>query len=303
MTVQALPYVTLVGFFFGSTLVVSRFSVGQFQPTTYLGLRMLLASLGYVALFALAPGHFKWPVGRRLWHHAVLLGIVGTAIPMTAIVTSLLYQSSGVTAILLTCGPAVTVLLAHYALPDERLSWRKGIGVILALSGAFLLALRGESGLPDVSRGNPLGYMLVFLAIVCGSGMTIYTRKFMRDFNSIEVSSIRMFVATLAILPLSLIIFGLDLQNVNGQGYAALLYATFAGTFGAFLLAFYNIKRFGATTAAMVLYVTPIVAAIIGVVVLNETITAGMLVGTLLIVVGIFMINQRLPSVALYESK
>ena len=303
MNAQALPYVTLLGFFFGSTLVVSRFSVGQFQPTTYLGLRMLLASLGYVALFTMVPRRCKWPKDRRLWQHAALLGVVGTAIPMTAIVTSLLYQSSGVTAILLTCGPAVTVLLAHYVLPDERLTWRKGLGVVLALSGAFLLALRGESGLPDVSRGSPVGYLLVFLAIFCGSGMTIYTRRFMRDFNSIEVSSIRMFVATLAILPLSIILFGMDLQNVNSQGYIALLYATFVGTFGAFLLAFYNVKRFGATASAMVLLVTPIIAAIVGVVLLNETITAGMLAGTLLIVVGIALINQRLPPVALHESK
>ena len=302
MTTQALPYITLLGFFFGSTLVVSRFSVGQFQPSTYLGLRMILASLGYVALFTLAPQRFKWPTGRRLWHHAALLGIVGTAIPMTAVVTSLLYQSSGVTAILLTCGPAVTVLLAHFALPDERLTWRKGTGVSLALSGALVLALRGESGLPDVSRASQTGYILVFIAITCGSGMTIYTRKFMRDLNSIEVSSIRMFVAALAIVPLSVIIVGLDLKNVTGQGYVALLYAAVVGTFGAFLLAFYNVKRFGATTAAMVLYITPITAAIAGVVVLGERITAGMLVGTFLIVIGIATINQRAPSVARHES-
>jgi drug/metabolite transporter (DMT)-like permease len=191
--------------------------------------------------------------------------------------------------------------LAHFALPDERLTWRKGTGVILALSGALLLALRGESGLPDVSRASQIGYILVFIAITCGSGMTIYTRKFMRDLNSIEVSSIRMFVATLAIVPLSVIIVGLDLKNVTGQGYVALLYAALVGTFGAFLLAFYNVKRFGATTAAMVLYITPITAAIAGVIVLGERITAGMLVGTFLIVIGIATINQRAPSVARHE--
>ena len=119
MTFRALPYITLLGFFFGSTLVVSRFSVGQFHPTTYIGLRMLLATMGYVILYTVVPQRFKWPKGRQLWRHATLLGVIGTAIPMTAVVSSLLYQSSGVTAILLTCGPAVTVLMAHFGLPDD----------------------------------------------------------------------------------------------------------------------------------------------------------------------------------------
>ena len=303
MTIQALPYITLLGFFFGSTLVVSRFSVGQFHPTTYIGLRMLLASVGYVILYTAAPHRFKWPRGRQLWRHATLLGVIGTAIPMTAVVTSLLYQSSGVTAILLTCGPAVTVLMAHFGLPDERLNWRKTGGIALALAGAMVLALRGESGLPNVSQASPVGYILVFVGIACGSAMTIYARKFMRGYDSVEVSSIRMFVAALVIMPVSVIFVGLDLQNVDSQGYVALVYAALVGTFAGFLLAFHNVKRFGATTAAMVLYITPIVAALAGIVVLGETISTGMLVGTILIVIGIALINQREQGAVAAESK
>ena len=156
MTIQAVPYVILLGFLFGSTLIASRFSVGQFQPTTYIGLRMLLASLGHVAFYAVSYRQRVWPKDRRLWRHAALLGIFGTAVPMTSIVTSLQYQSAGLTAVLLTTGPAITVLLAHFFLADESLTWRKSTGIALALGGALLLTLRGESGLPDVSQASPL---------------------------------------------------------------------------------------------------------------------------------------------------
>ena len=108
MPPQAFPYIILLGFLFGSTLVVSRFSVGQFQPSTYISLRLLLASLGHVTIY-LVSRQRKWPTSRRLWRHAAVLGIFGTAIPMNAIVASLQYQSSGLTAVLITTSPAITV--------------------------------------------------------------------------------------------------------------------------------------------------------------------------------------------------
>jgi drug/metabolite transporter (DMT)-like permease len=291
MTLQALPYVSLLGFLFGSTLIASRFSVGQFEPVTYIGLRLTMASLGHAAVYTLARRR-RWPAGRRLWRHAVVLGVLGTALPMTAIVTSLQYQSGGITALLVTTSPALTVLLAHFFLPDEALTLRKGAGVVLALGGAALLALRGESGLPDVSQASPVGYGLVLLAMALGSSMTIYARKYMRDLDAFDVASVRMFAASLAIMPVSALSVGFDLHAVDGQGYLALIYAAMVGTFAGFMLAFYNIQRFGATASAMTAYVIPVVTGIGGLLVLGERITPAMLVGMGVILSGIAIINQ-----------
>lgn len=292
MSPQALPYVVLLGFLFGSTLVVSRFSVGQFQALTYIGLRLSLAGLCHAAIYTLSKGR-RWPRGRQLWGRSAVLGLFATAIPMTAIVSSLQFQSSGLTSVLITTGPALTVLLAHFLLPDEPLTRRKSLGVLLALSGAILLAIRGESGLPDVERANPLGYMLVLGAMVCASASTIFARRYMCDLDTFDVASVRMWVAALAIMPLSLILAGFDFSQVTGQGYLAVLYAAFVGTFTGLILAFHNIQRFGATASAVAAYIIPIVASLGGVLLLGETITAGMALGMSLIIGGVSLINQR----------
>lgn len=293
MTPQALPYISLLGLFFGSSLIASRFGVGQFQPSTYLGLRLIVASLCHAAIYGLSVRR-RWPTDHRLWRHAAILGMFGTAIPMTAVVTALQYQSSGVTALLITTLPAITVLMAHFFLPDEALTGRTGAGVALALGGAALLALRGESGLPDVGQANLLGYGLLGMAMVLFSSSTIYARKYMRDLDAFDVASIRMFVAALLVMPLSALLIGIDLHGVDGQGYLALAYAAFFGTFAGLLLSFYNVKRFGATASAMSAYVTPLVATIGGVLILGETFTSGMLVGMGLIIIGITIINRQL---------
>lgn len=292
MVIQSLPYVAVLGFLYGSTLLVSRFSVGQFQPSTYIGLRFTLAGLGHAAIYLFAQKR-HWPRDRQLWRHAVLLGVVGTAVPMTSIVTSLKYQSSGVTALLLTTGPAITVVLAHFFLSDERLTRAKMIGVLLAFSGAGLLAIRGESGLAGGGRAAPLGYGLVLFAMVCSSSGTIYARRYLSQYDAFDVASIRMFAAALTVMPLSAIFIGFDLHAVNSSGFIALGYAAAVGTFSGLLMAFYIIKRFGATSSSMTSYVVPIVATVGGVLFLAEKVTPSMLVGMALILTGLTILRGR----------
>ena len=292
MSAQALPYVVLLGLLFGTTLIASRFAVGQFAATTYIGLRLMLASFCHIAIYALSNQR-RWPTDKRVWRHGPVLGIFATAIPMTAIVISLQFQSSGVTAMLITVNPAITVLMAHFFLVDEPLTRRKSLGVLLALTGALVLAIQGESGLADGGQANPLGYLLVLLAMVSASGTTIYARKYMRDLDSFDVASVRMWVAALLVFPLSLLLIGIDLSQVTVEGYGALIYAALVGTFAGMMLAFYNIQRFGATASAVTAYVIPIVATIGGALILDERITGNMLIGLLLIIGGIALINQR----------
>ena len=290
MTPSALPYISLLAIFFGTTLVVSRFSVGQFAPFTYIGLRFSIASLCYLLIFALSRKR-RLPRDRQVWRHAPVLGVFATAVPMTSIVTALQYQSSGVTSLMLTAGPAITVLMAHFLLQDERLTRRKIVGVGLAISGSALLIILGENGLPDVSQANPLGYGLVLMAMIVASYMTIYARKYMKDLDWFDVGSVRMWTAALVMIPLSLLFAGFDLSRVTIQGYVALLYAAMIGTFGAMLLAFYNIKRFGASAAAMVSILVPIVAILTGYLLLGEQISPGMLLAMVLIIGGIAILN------------
>lgn len=298
MNTKALPYVTVLGFMFGSTLVISRFSVGQFAATTYIGLRLLFAALGYLSFYLLFSKRFKWPKDKTLWKHAIFLGAMGTALPMTLIVSSLQYLSSGIASILLTTGPAITVILAHIFLADEKLSRSKVGGVVVALAGAAVLTLSGESGLSDVSKANPWAYVMLLTAVLIGNASAIYIRKYLSRYQSYDVASIRMFTATLIVLPLSILLIGFDLSTVTVAGYSALFYAALVGTFGGMLLSVYNIKRFGATASAMTAYIIPMVSVILGALLLDETITAVMLIGMGMIIGGVIIINRNQRALA-----
>ena len=297
MPVQSIPYILLLGSIFGITLIGSRFSVGQFYPLAYVGIRLALASGAYM-LFYLS-GRRKIPRDRQLWKHAIILGVFGSAIPMSLLMSSLEHLSSGVVSVLVTANPVMAVLMAHFFLGDEHLNLRKSLGVLLALAGVLLITLLGESGLPDVSKANPFGYFLVFLSLSFGSSMMVYSRKYMKGFSSFDVTSIRMLTAASVLVPVMFLTDALEFSRVNATGVLVILYASFVGTFLGVLMEFHIIKRFGATAGSMPAYVIPVVATIGGVVLLGETITWVVVTGFLLIMSGLALINRSyysLPS-------
>jgi drug/metabolite transporter (DMT)-like permease len=282
----------LLGLAWGSSIVATRFSVGQFNSITLSALRLFLASLAYALVYLLSGRKRRFPRDPQLWRHAALLGVLGTAIPMLSIVSSMQYLSATVTSILLTLGPVITVILAHYFLEDEPLTSRKGAGAATALGGALLLAARGESGLGDTGNGSLVGYGLILLAMLSANYSAIYIRRRMRSLDPVDVASVRMFVAAVIVIPLTSLTVGFDLQRVDAQGVSALVYAALVGTFLAQGFSFYVTQRFGATAAATALYLTPVAAGLGGVLILDETITTGMMAGMAMIAVGIWLISR-----------
>jgi drug/metabolite transporter (DMT)-like permease len=292
MHTKAFPYILLLGFLWGTNLVVARVGVGQFDPLIFVGLRLLLSSVAFVLVYTFSARR-PLPTDPQLWLSATLLGLVFTAIPMAAMLTSLTYQSSGVTALLITTAPALITVAAHFYLPDEQMNGRKLFGVLLALAGAGLIVLRGESGLPDVAQGSPIGYGLVIFALLFETAGTIYIRQRMQQFSSFDVTAVRLTVAGVAVMPVALLLRGFNISQVDGTGVLALVYTSLGGAFAAQMLAFYITKRFGATAYSLTSYVIPVVAAITGVLWLNETITLWMVAGMVLIGGGILLINGR----------
>lgn len=292
MDPAALPFILATGLFFGSSLIVTRFGITQFDPASFTGLRLLFASAGFLAVYALDRRRHPWPSDRRIWRHSVFLSIVGIIIPLFGSILALQYLSSGVVAMFITVGPALTVVLAHFLLDGEALTGRKSMGVLLALSGALFLAIRGETGLVTVGAANPLGYLLLGAMLLGVSISTIYMRKYMGGYQSFDVSSAQMLTATAISLPLILVIGGISTAGVDWRGFSALFYAAVIGTlFG--VIAFNTcVHRFGATTAAMTQYVVPVVAGLGGILLLGEHVTAAMLIGVALIIGGITIIRS-----------
>lgn len=291
MDPKAAPYVLALGLAWGLNLVISRFGISQFDPYVFIGLRLLIASAIFAAIYAVSATR-RWSRDPQLWRSATIVAIFGTAIPFAGFVGALQFQSAGLTSLLVTTAPAITVTVAHFLLPEARLNRPTIVGVLVALGGAVLVVTRRETGLPDVAQANPIGYLMVFGALLSDALTSIYVRKTMQGYDAFDVTSIRLSVAALVILPLALWRHPTDFSQITGSAWGALLFTATISTAVAQLLAYYIVRTFGTTTMAMVSYVVPLVAIVAGVFLLGETITTGMILGMLLIVSGILIVQR-----------
>ncbi len=292
MQKEAIPYISFVGLMFGSTLIASRFSTGQFATPTYIAARLTIVSLFYIVIY-LVSAKRTWPTDRALWAHSALVGVIATGISMNLVVGALVYLSSGLTSLLITLNPPLVVLAARFFLPEESLNRTQMLGVGLAMLGGFVMAWRGETGLTVASDDAWIGYLFVSGSLLIGTWQRIHVRKYMRHFDSFQVASVRMWFAAVAGIIISWLFVGFDFSRVQLSGYGVLIYASIAGTFLGLMFSLYNTQRFGATTAAMTSYIIPIVTTIGGILILDETFTSVMAIGMILIFSGLLLVQRK----------
>jgi drug/metabolite transporter (DMT)-like permease len=287
---KALPYVIALGSLFGSNLVVSRYLLTQMEPIVLNSVRLFSASLLFLGIYIFSP-HCQIPRGTRFWGKVAVYGVFGLAFPMTAYISSLQYQSSGITALMSTLGPVITGILAQIFLPGRPYTPRKIAGSLIAFGGAGLILLRGESGLADIAQADWRGYAWIGFGVLMSSASYIYARRFLADEDSIDVGGVRMITAALFLVPFTALTVGFDLSRVTPLGWLGVGYATILGTFVAFLLEFNIVKKFGPLATVQNTFIIPVVAAALGVLLLGEQVTWTFLVGMGAIFAGLALLN------------
>lgn len=290
-TRSALPSVLLLGFSFGTSLVVSRFSLGQFHPLLYAALRIPMATIIALIWARLRNGQF--PSSQKLWLHGIVVGLFSTAAPVLLFMLALQYQSSGVTALFITLTPIASMLIGHVRLHDEPMTVRRVVGSIVAFGGCGLLLLSGETGL-GVRHWE--GFALVLGGVACQGFGIVHLRKHLSRENSLEVAAVRLVVATVVVVPIAAIFAGFDFSRVAWSGVGALVYGTVFGTLLGFVLYSFLVVRFGAAKATQTEYLVPVFATIAGAVFLDERITVIMIVGMLVTFAGLTIVTRRAPS-------
>lgn len=277
---------------FGTGLSVSRMGLAEFSVSAYTALRFAVALLAFGVLAAVRRSD-PWPRDRRFWMLAALFGLTGTALPTLLIIGSLQYLSSGMAAIVAAVGPALAVILAHFFLGDERISARKLLGISIAFVGAASLVVQRESGLADSATPDLLGYLMLGGGLALSYGSIIMARRQLRTYPIVQVVSVQVGTATLVVLPLAW--SDLSTMQVSHIGTAlfTVVYGGLVGTFAAFLTRFQLIKQHGATDAALIDYVVPVMAIVAGIVLLDEVFTLPMAVGMAVILAGVRLVQSQ----------
>jgi drug/metabolite transporter (DMT)-like permease len=277
----------------GSTWLAIKEGYGGLSAFNVASVRFFIAGPIMLALIPVMGA--RLPSGRAEWLLTVWVGITLFGVDYGLVYWSEQWLDTGLSAIIFAVFPIFMALCAHAYLPGERLNARKLAGTLISFAG--VTALFADSVRLDAAQAAPIVGMA--LAAFFAALASVATKKHGHGIHPAGLNGPAMLIGAVLLMAASL---------VNGEGYAlphdpqawfALTYLAIAGSIVTFLLYFWLLKSWDATTMSLVSVFTPVTALVLGYLARHERPTAYTAVGGALILAGVALtITKREISAA-----
>lgn len=271
----------------GSTWLVIKVGYGGLSPFNVVALRFLIAGLVSSALVPIL--RVRWPQGRGEWGLSVLVGVVLFGLDYGLIYWAEQFLESGLTAVLFAVFPLTTAVIAHLWLPNERLTTRKLGGILISIVGVALLF--GDKLRLDLSHAWPMLAMVG--SAICASFASVATKKYGQNLHPAALDAPAMLIGGGLLAVASLVTGGGFALPHDAGTWTAVLYLAIVGSIVTFLLYFWLLKTWDATTLSFIAVITPALALFLGFVVLQERLTPWVIGGTALILAGVVLASRK----------
>jgi drug/metabolite transporter (DMT)-like permease len=285
---SALPRLGLLALIWGSSFLWIKLADRDFSPAEVTFARL---ALGAAVLFPVVLARRDTvPRSAALWGQIAVAALFANAIPYLLFAVAEQTVDSSTAGIINATTPLWTVVLAMAARHQKTVTAWQGAGLIVGFCGALLIFSPWHSASSVASAGG----LECLAASVSYAASFIYMDKFLarRGMSPITLSACQLLLAA-GLLAIALPVAGAGAPRAGAASLAGLVILGVLGTGVAYVLNYQIIASEGATVAATVTYLLPVVAIVLGVLVLGETVTAAVLAGIALVLAGVALTRRR----------
>lgn len=273
----------------GSTWLFIKLGLADLPPFTFAGIRFVLSAL-ILSLLVFARG-VRWPRSRAEWILIAVSGALQFALNYGLVFWGEQYISSGLAAVLQSTFPVFGFLIAHLYLPRERMTTAKLIGVLLGVFGVVVifsdqLTIAGSMAL--------LGSVALVASAFFGSYSNVLVKAYGQKIDPQVLAAGQMICGFPPLLVLGLITEGNPINfHWTPVAVLSLAYLVIVGSVVAFALYYWLVRNMDVTNTMLIALVTPVVAVVLGMIVLNEKLNWRLFAGGACIMSGIGLIILR----------
>jgi Permeases of the drug/metabolite transporter (DMT) superfamily len=273
----------------GSTWLFIKVGLKDLPPFSFAGIRFVIASVVLFAFIRLR--NIVLPRDRSDWVFLAITGILSFTLNYGLVFWGEQYISSGLAALLQATLPAFGLVIAHFYLPGERMTWAKIAGVVLGVLGVGVVF----SNQLNIAGGKALAGSI---ALVLSSFFAAYSNVLVKargqKLNPAILAAGQMFFGMIPLLVLGLLFEGAPYRfHWTLMSVLAMLYLALVGTVLAFSLYYWLVHNMDVTKSMLIALVTPVVAVVLGMFVLSEALNWRTLAGGTMIIAGIGFIVVR----------
>ena len=280
----------------GSTFVFTKLLLLEgLTPAQIFTLRFIIAYVLLLAFSLLRPGHRWLCSGKRDELLMVALGVTGGSLYFLAENEALNYTTTTNTSLIVCSCPLFTTLLAVLFYKGERLTSTTLLGMLLAVCGLVLVVMNGHF----VLHLSPIGDTLAFVACLCWAAYSVLIIAANKRYDAVFITRKVFFYGLLTMIPYYLIrpeelsfssIFPLP-SSISPL--LNLLYLGVVASMLCFLVWTWVMNKLGAVIATNWVYLNPVSTIFFAWWLLSEPITPWFLLGTVLILGGMYLCDRR----------
>jgi drug/metabolite transporter (DMT)-like permease len=263
----------------GVNIIAIRVSNRELPPFWNAGARFVLASVVF-GLLAVAQGARR-PDRRGLIEGSVY-GLFAFAGFFAFLYLGLVRVPAGLGQVILAVGPLITFGMAA-AIGLERFRWAPAAGGLVALAGIGLMYGVGTYSAVPV----PAVLSIVAAAASFAAGGIVVKRA--RPADPIVRNGIATSIGAIILLALSVAAGEQWVLPTDAPTWLAFAYLVLPGTIGVFLLLLFLLRHWAATSVSTQFVLAPIVGIVLGALLLGEPVSAPMIAGAALVIVGVWL--------------
>jgi drug/metabolite transporter (DMT)-like permease len=273
--------------------------------TTYLGITvaletvpvLLVAGLRWMAAGVILSGVMlatgrKLP-GPKLWAPLALLGFLMNIVGNGFVVYAQQFVASGLTAVLIATTPFWSALLERLLPDGERFSKRSLVGLALGFSGIVVLVW------PEMTTGGAsggsfiIGVIAIQLACIGWVIGTSFARRHELGDNPFRSAALQMVFSGAMLLGAATARGDWAHLSFTPRSFAAMVYLTVAGSLVAYSAYIYAIQHLPLQLVSLYAYINPMIAVALGTLLLQEPLSARIMVAALLVFSGTWIVGKR----------
>lgn len=246
---------------------------------------------------------------RKQWKDAIIVGICLIVVGQGLLSFGEQYLSSDITALLFSTVPIWITLIGkfYYSLKLDKYTI---LGIIAGSIGLLILIYPSIESMLFVRQttftngNNTLGIFILLIAAISWAIGSLFSHKADLPNNILISTGMMLLVGGLFLLVIGMItgeFNKLDVSKVSPSSIVALIYLTVIGTFG-WLGFFWILRNTTATLANTFAYVSPVIAVLLGWIILGEHIDTRIFIATIVIILGVILIVNK-NKIALTEKR
>lgn len=267
-------------------LSLIKFSLREFTPHGFNGIRLALSAAIFIVILAFRRGGFS--LGRGDFLKVAALGLLGTTIYQLLFIQGISRTQATTTSMIMPMTPVfIAVLSSVFKL--ERIHWAAWLGIAVSFLGVYLL-VTGQNGHLGFNWQSVKGDVFILLANLAWAFYTVLSKPLLERIPPLKLAGLSAGIGTVFYLPFAAADVGrVSWTSISAGAWASLLYSSVLAIVVGFIVYSSSVRTVGNTKTGIYSNLNPVFAVVFAWFFLSERITALEAGGGFVIFLGVYL--------------